>query len=426
MNQIRKLCRPGRLAFVLCMSLLSACTNEFWAEAPATTVGTPTSIVWKAPASAEQVARAQSLLTDLGFKPGPVDGKEGPMTAAAVREYQSAAGLPDDGRVSAPLVDHMAQAVETRQVVRAQRRLTKLGYNPGPIDGSAGPRTRSAVEAFQEASGGAKDGRITPRLLAALDSAGASSGGAMAEAEVTTETAAASPEAANPETASPEAVGAEAEQVTEEVAETATASAAVATEVVESAAETANETTGGTASETASTGVGTKTEELAALAPESDVLAAGDRLMVSYLGLEEKPVELQIGDDGSLALPKAGSVQAAGLGVAELRDRITVKLIESYMEKVDVEVGLAQAEGAEAGDTASKTLAPGDLVLVSMTGVESTSSQLEVGQDGSIDVPQAGSVQAAGLGLSELKQEISVKLLESYMGKLDVNVEQVE
>jgi protein involved in polysaccharide export with SLBB domain len=61
-----------------------------------------------------------------------------------------------------------------------------------------------------------------------------------------------------------------------------------------------------------------------------------------------------------------------------------------------------------------------------MTGAESTSSELEVGQDGSIEVPQAGSVQAAGLGLSELKQEISVKLLESYMGKLDVNVEQVE
>jgi peptidoglycan hydrolase-like protein with peptidoglycan-binding domain len=90
------------------------------------------------------------------------------MTAAAVREYQSAAGLPGDGQVSNLLVDHIAKAVETRQVVRAQRRLIDLGYDAGPIDGTAGPRTRSAVEAFQEATGGAKDGRITPQLLAAL------------------------------------------------------------------------------------------------------------------------------------------------------------------------------------------------------------------------------------------------------------------
>jgi peptidoglycan hydrolase-like protein with peptidoglycan-binding domain len=177
MNQIRKLCRPGRLVLVLCMSLLSACTNEFRSEAPATTVSGSSAIEWKARASAEQVTRAQSLLSELGFKPGPVDGKEGPMTAAAVREYQSAAGLPGDGQVSNLLVDHIAKAVETRQVVRAQRRLIDLGYDAGPIDGTAGPRTRSAVEAFQEATGGAKDGRITPQLLAALDAAGASSGG---------------------------------------------------------------------------------------------------------------------------------------------------------------------------------------------------------------------------------------------------------
>ena len=30
-----------------------------------------------------------------------------------------------------------------------QRRLTELGYKPGPIDGVAGPRTTNAIKKFQ-------------------------------------------------------------------------------------------------------------------------------------------------------------------------------------------------------------------------------------------------------------------------------------
>lgn len=48
---------------------------------------------------------------------------------------------------------------------RAQQLLADLGYAPGPIDGFMGPRTRAAVEAFQAAEGIEISGEMTPALI---------------------------------------------------------------------------------------------------------------------------------------------------------------------------------------------------------------------------------------------------------------------
>ena len=54
--------------------------------------------------------------------------------------------------------------------VRAlQQSLADHGFDPGPIDGSYGARTRAAVVAFQRANGRAADGVAGPRTLAALN-----------------------------------------------------------------------------------------------------------------------------------------------------------------------------------------------------------------------------------------------------------------
>jgi N-acetyl-anhydromuramyl-L-alanine amidase AmpD len=57
-------------------------------------------------------------------------------------------------------------------VREVQRRLTALGYDPGPTDGHAGPRTRAAVVAFQKARGLWADGIVGPITEAALIAAG--------------------------------------------------------------------------------------------------------------------------------------------------------------------------------------------------------------------------------------------------------------
>lgn len=49
-----------------------------------------------------------------------------------------------------------------------QAQLKGLGFDVGPIDGRMGPRTISAIKAFQQANGLKPDGVVGPRTLAAL------------------------------------------------------------------------------------------------------------------------------------------------------------------------------------------------------------------------------------------------------------------
>ncbi|MGB5560829.1 MAG: DUF748 domain-containing protein [Sedimenticolaceae bacterium] len=53
-------------------------------------------------------------------------------------------------------------------VSRVQSLLTGLGYAPGPVDGRMGKRTAAAIQAFQRREGLAVDGQASIRLLAAL------------------------------------------------------------------------------------------------------------------------------------------------------------------------------------------------------------------------------------------------------------------
>ena len=65
-----------------------------------------------------------------------------------------------------------AEAAPARDLVRAvQEGLAALGYDPGPIDGVAGPKTRAAIGDFQTAAGLAPDGAASPALLARLNAA---------------------------------------------------------------------------------------------------------------------------------------------------------------------------------------------------------------------------------------------------------------
>ena len=51
--------------------------------------------------SAPALYRAQTRLARLGYHPGPIDGDFGPMTSRAIRSYQADYGLPITGRLTA-------------------------------------------------------------------------------------------------------------------------------------------------------------------------------------------------------------------------------------------------------------------------------------------------------------------------------------
>ena len=51
-----------------------------------------------------------------------------------------------------------------------QKALSRAGYDPGPIDGRLGKKTRSAVKAFQRSHGLTADGVVGERTWAALSS----------------------------------------------------------------------------------------------------------------------------------------------------------------------------------------------------------------------------------------------------------------
>ena len=67
-----------------------------------------------------------------------------------------------------PGVQHSQRKKLARYV---QERLTVLGYDPGPIDGDLGPRTKDAVKRFQSVAGLTVDGRISSTLLTKLRTA---------------------------------------------------------------------------------------------------------------------------------------------------------------------------------------------------------------------------------------------------------------
>jgi localization factor PodJL len=56
------------------------------------------------------IARTQTLLTDLGYDPGPADGVMGDQTRRAIVSYQRAAGLEPGGALNARLVARLEQS----------------------------------------------------------------------------------------------------------------------------------------------------------------------------------------------------------------------------------------------------------------------------------------------------------------------------
>lgn len=127
----------GTIAWVLCALVLSGCANlkelkeKIWPfdtdqageESAAAPDGGGEPVT---AAAGDEVAldpalitKVQARLSELGYEPGPVDGLMGPKTRDAIRRYQVVEGLPVDGKISRPVLARLVGSTEAVAPARA-------------------------------------------------------------------------------------------------------------------------------------------------------------------------------------------------------------------------------------------------------------------------------------------------------------------
>jgi len=151
----------------------------------------------KAGSSGDMVLNLQARLHNLGYYQGALDGSFGTGTSNAVASFQSANQLAADGIAGMDTLRALSllssdvsrgsgstgapagpnseqppykQGMSGDNVLKLQTRLRELGYYQGPLDGSYGPGTRSAVAIFQSDNYLDVDGITGLATLAALQS----------------------------------------------------------------------------------------------------------------------------------------------------------------------------------------------------------------------------------------------------------------
>jgi peptidoglycan hydrolase-like protein with peptidoglycan-binding domain len=158
----------NRLATVLLavVALLAGCTDIDGAEAsggdgqrPAGSGASEQSESTEEPPSEEPSSSETAEATE--SEPA---GASEPAPAEPAPDGEQPAGKRTKPRLAA-----IEEGDQGADVEALQKRLDKLGFAPGPIDGAYGPRTAAAVEAFQMLAGLEQTGAANTRTVAALE-----------------------------------------------------------------------------------------------------------------------------------------------------------------------------------------------------------------------------------------------------------------
>jgi peptidoglycan hydrolase-like protein with peptidoglycan-binding domain len=105
--------------------------------------------------SKEELRMLQARLKAAGFYVGPIDGIVGPKTKSGLFRLQAAcANLKDLLETSATgaqaaKLDHTNSSLKSEETRLIQVRLKDTGFDPGPIDGVLGAKTRAAFLRFE-------------------------------------------------------------------------------------------------------------------------------------------------------------------------------------------------------------------------------------------------------------------------------------
>ena len=116
-----------------------------------------------------KVERLQMLLEEVGYNPGTIDGEMGHRTREAVKSFQKGCGLKATGYVNKKTWQTLNRAYEADAVPKEtdlkqiQSALKKAGFDPGPIDGKMGPRTKETIKEFQKSKGLVQNGKVGPK-----------------------------------------------------------------------------------------------------------------------------------------------------------------------------------------------------------------------------------------------------------------------
>jgi peptidoglycan hydrolase-like protein with peptidoglycan-binding domain len=95
------------------------------------------------PLQRSEIKEVQAKLRTFGFNPGPVDGNAGPMTQAAVLHYQQNRGQPETGKVDRAVLDELRQDPAPPVAQRPAVVQAAAQYNT-PAAGPPARRSRSA------------------------------------------------------------------------------------------------------------------------------------------------------------------------------------------------------------------------------------------------------------------------------------------
>lgn len=140
-----------------------------------------------------------------------------------------------------------------------------------------------------------------------------------------------------------------------------------------------------------------------------------DVLEVTVWRHPELSKDVIVRPDGMISFPLVTDIQASGLTITELKEKITQGLSEFAKKKLRPSIAQKAEEKAE------YLIGPGDTLDISVWKVDDLSRKVIVRPDGKISYPLIGDIQTTGKTLTQLDEELT-KELSSYVKEPQVSV----